>query len=211
MHLVFNIQCVCDEANTCTTHYHTDQLKTDIPILRAILQCTIAQALGLCTGRTVHRGSRGIALSFHDHGTRRGEGAASRSGRSLPPGKARYPLYMRLGGPQGRSGQVRKISPPPEFDPRTVQPVASRYTDWATRPTWGTLICDKSRDSDLQPGMRLAYPPVFNDVTCSKTTMFLTLWYAQYALNADGIPFLPVWQLGKSERHVQSLRHQFLS
>ena len=27
--------------------------------------------------------------------------------------------------------QVRKISPPPppEFDPRTVQPVASRYTD----------------------------------------------------------------------------------
>ena len=25
--------------------------------------------------------------------------------------------------------QVRKISPPPEFDPQTVQPVASRYTD----------------------------------------------------------------------------------
>ena len=29
-----------------------------------------------------------------------------------PPGKTRYPLYRRLGGPQGRSGQVRKISPP---------------------------------------------------------------------------------------------------
>jgi hypothetical protein len=43
--------------------------------------------------------------------------------------------YRRLGGPQGRSGQVRKISPPPGFDPRTVQPVASCYTDWATRPT----------------------------------------------------------------------------
>jgi len=25
-----------------------------------------------------------------------------------------------------------KISPPPGFDPRTVQPVANRYTDWAT-------------------------------------------------------------------------------
>jgi hypothetical protein len=36
-----------------------------------------------------------------------------------------------LGWPQGRSGRVRKTSPPPEFDPRTVQPVASRYTDWA--------------------------------------------------------------------------------
>jgi hypothetical protein len=45
-----------------------------------------------------------------------------------PPGRTRYPLYMRLGGPQSRSGQVRKNSPPPGFDPRTVQPVASRYT-----------------------------------------------------------------------------------
>jgi hypothetical protein len=28
-----------------------------------------------------------------------------------------------------RSGRLRKISPPSEFDPRTVQPVASRYID----------------------------------------------------------------------------------
>ena len=63
-----------------------------------------------------------------------GEGSASRPGRFLPPGKTRYPLYMRLGGPQGRSGQVRKISPPPGFDPRTVQPVASRYTDQLPGP-----------------------------------------------------------------------------
>ena len=34
-------------------------------------------------------------------------------------------------GPQRRSGRVRKISPPPGIDPRTVQPVVSRYTDWA--------------------------------------------------------------------------------
>ena len=56
-------------------------------------------------------------------------------GRSSPPGKTRYPLCRKLGGAQGRSGQVRKISPPPGFNPRTVQPVASRYTDYATRPT----------------------------------------------------------------------------
>ena len=62
-----------------------------------------------------------------------GEGSASRIGRSLPPGKTRYPLYRRLGGPQGRSGQVRKISPTPGFEPRTVQPVASRYTEYATQ------------------------------------------------------------------------------
>ena len=50
-----------------------------------------------------------------------GEGSASRPGRYLPSRKTRYPLYRRLGGPQGRSGQVRKISPPPGFDPPTVQ------------------------------------------------------------------------------------------
>jgi hypothetical protein len=49
----------------------------------------------------------------------------------LPPGTTRYPLDTRLGGPQGRSGQVRIISPPPGFNPRTVQTVVSRYTDWA--------------------------------------------------------------------------------
>jgi len=86
---------------------------------------TLVQALRLCTGPAAHRGSRGIAVLFLDHGTRWGEGSASRPGRSLPPGKTRYPLYRRLGGPQGRSGQVQKISPPPGFDSRTVQPVAS--------------------------------------------------------------------------------------
>jgi len=51
---------------------------------------------------------------------------------NLPPGKTRYPLCKRLGGPQGRSGLGGKIPPPPPplgFDPRTVQLVASRYTD----------------------------------------------------------------------------------
>jgi len=49
---------------------------------------------------------------------------------ALPTGKTRYPLYRRLGGPQGRSEQVWKISPPPGFDPRTVRPVARRFTDY---------------------------------------------------------------------------------
>ena len=43
----------------------------------------------------------------------------------------KYPLYRGLGGPLSRSQLVRNISPPPRFDPRTVQPIASRYTDWA--------------------------------------------------------------------------------
>ena len=110
---------------------HLNHCATAVPILwhKVKVKCTLVQTLRLCTGRTVHRGSRGIALLFLDRGTRRGEESASLPGRFLPPEKTRYPLYRRLGGPQGQSGQVRKISPPPGFDPRTVQPVASRYTD----------------------------------------------------------------------------------
>ena len=59
-----------------------------------------------------------------------GVGGQHHAQAALPPGKTRYPLYRRLGGPQGRSGRVREISLPPGFDPRTVQPVATRYTDW---------------------------------------------------------------------------------
>ena len=65
----------------------------------------------------------------------RGEGLASRPGRSLPRER---PGTHCTGGWVGRSGQVQKISPPPEFDPRTVQPVASRYTDYATRLPYAT-------------------------------------------------------------------------
>jgi len=36
------------------------------------VKVTLLQALRLCTGRTAHRGSRDIALLFHDYGTRRG-------------------------------------------------------------------------------------------------------------------------------------------
>ena len=52
-----------------------------------------------------------------------------RPGR-FTPGKDPVPILQEAGWPQGRSGQVRKISPTPGFDPRTVQPVASRYSDW---------------------------------------------------------------------------------
>jgi hypothetical protein len=44
----------------------------------------------------------------------------------LPPEKTRYPLYRRLGGFQGRSGRVGKISPPkipgPSFPQRDAIP-----------------------------------------------------------------------------------------
>ena len=53
----------------------------------------------------------------------------ARPGRFTAGKETRYPLYRRLGGTQVRAGRVRKTSRLRKFHPRTVQPVASRYTD----------------------------------------------------------------------------------
>jgi hypothetical protein len=50
-----------------------------------------------------------------------------------PRKETQYPLYMRLCGPQGQSGCVRKISSPPGFNPCTIHPIQSNYT-------WGYKI-----------------------------------------------------------------------
>ena len=80
------------------------------------------------------RVGRGIALLFHDRGTRRCEWSATRVGRTSPPGKKRYPFYWRLGGPPRRSWRAKHLVPT-RIRSRTVQPVVSRYIDWATGPT----------------------------------------------------------------------------
>jgi hypothetical protein len=66
-------------------------------------------------------------ISFFNLGARWGWVVKATSRPLHSPGKTRYPLYRRLSGSQGQSGRERKISPPPGFDPRTIQPVASPY------------------------------------------------------------------------------------
>jgi len=68
-----------------------------------------------------------------------GEWSAVRPDRTLPPGKTRYPLYRRLGGHQGRSGRAENLVPT-GIRSRTVQPVVSRYTDWATGPSFSDVL-----------------------------------------------------------------------
>jgi hypothetical protein len=67
-----------------------------------------------------------------------------RPGRFTPGKETRYQLYRRLGGPQGRSGRVLIISPPPGFDPRTVQLVASRYTYWAIGAPYTRILLNNT-------------------------------------------------------------------
>ena len=65
------------------------------------VKCTLVQALRLCTGRTAHRGNRGIALPFHDHGTRRGWGASVTPRPLFTPGKNPVPIVQEAGWAPG--------------------------------------------------------------------------------------------------------------
>jgi hypothetical protein len=58
-----------------------------------------------------------------------GEGSESRPCRYLPPGKDPVPIVQEAGWALGPVWKGAATLAPPGFDPRTVQPVASRYTD----------------------------------------------------------------------------------
>jgi len=89
-------------------------------------KCALVQALRLCTGRTAHRWRRGITLLFLDHGIRR---------PLFTPGKDPVPIVQEAGWVLAQVWTcAENLAPPPGFDPRTVQPVAGRYNDYATRP-----------------------------------------------------------------------------
>ena len=54
---------------------------------------------------------RGIALLFHDRGTRRDEWSAARPGSTLPPGKDPVPILQEAGwasGPVWTDGKSRR-------------------------------------------------------------------------------------------------------
>jgi hypothetical protein len=110
-------------------------------VIQVKVKCTRVQALRLCTGRTTQRGSRGITLPFHDRGTGRGWGVSVTPRPLFNPGKDPVPIEQEAGWAPGPVWKVRKISPPPGFNSRTVQPVTSRYTDCTTLPTGNGYTC----------------------------------------------------------------------
>jgi len=63
----------------------------------------------------------------------------------LTPGKDPVPIVQEAGWASGPIWTGAENLAPPGFDPGTVQPVGSRYTDYATRPTYLKcvyLYCD---------------------------------------------------------------------
>jgi hypothetical protein len=58
----------------------------------------------------------------------------------LPPGKSQYPLYSRLGGPQGLAGCVQKTSLPLGLEPHMGQTVVSHLLTTLSLPLENTRI-----------------------------------------------------------------------
>ena len=65
------------------------------------VKVTLVQALRLCTGRMAHRESRGIALPFHDHGTRRALEVNVTPRPLFTPGKDPVPIVQEAGWATG--------------------------------------------------------------------------------------------------------------
>jgi len=70
---------------------------------------TLVQAIRLCTGCTAHRGSRGIALLFHDHGIRRVWGVSVTPRPLFTPGTHCTGGWM---GPRAGLDKCGKSRPP---------------------------------------------------------------------------------------------------
>ena len=119
-----------------------------------------------------------------------GVGGQCHAPAALPPGKTRYPLYRRMGGPQGQSGRMRKISPSPGFDPPTFRPVASRYTDWVIPAYNQTCLIYKCIFRCLRYNNILWYKILFK---FSNSSMYLT----EFAVHGS-----PLFHFCSFSRHI---------
>ena len=65
-----------------------------------------------------------------------GEGSGVTPRPQITPGRDPVPVVQEAGWALGPVWiGAENLAPPPGFDPRTIQPVGSRYTDYTTRPT----------------------------------------------------------------------------
>jgi hypothetical protein len=132
-----------------------------------------------------------------------GVGGQLHAPAALPPRMIRYPLYRRLGRPQGRCGRDLNISPPSGFDPRTVQLVVNRYPTTLSHPT--TPSCGEVKSewsytfSSYGPN-QVTYPPSSADLVqhlpCNLTIEFSSVTVLTATMNMEAWCF-----------HVHSPKH----
>jgi len=95
LHLLCTRITSCHNINISSMSHQTEKVKK-VKVKWCRYRLGVAQKVG-----------RGIALLFHDRGTRRGWVVSC----TLPPGKIWYSFYRRLGGPQVRSGRTENLVP----------------------------------------------------------------------------------------------------
>jgi hypothetical protein len=128
-----------------------------VPTLHVVInqeriKCALVQALRLCTGRTAHRGSRGIALLFHDHGTRWGWAVSVTPRPLFTPGKDAVPIVQEAGWAPGPVWTgAEKLAPTRIRSPD--RPVRSQSQYWLRYPTHKPRM----RSIYLQCGQNLSH------------------------------------------------------
>jgi hypothetical protein len=103
-------------------------------MLKIKVKYTLVQILRLCTDRTAHRGSRGLALLFLDQGPRSGWGVSVTLRPLLTPGKDQVLIVQGAWWAPGPVWRGAENHTPTGICSRTVQPVACFYTNWSTGP-----------------------------------------------------------------------------
>jgi hypothetical protein len=97
-----------------------------------------------------------------------GEGSSSPPRPLFTPGKDPVSILQEAGWSPGPVWTGAENLAPPGFDPRTFQPVASRYTDWATRPVRNTIHSLKYSNTNWT-GHTLLQNWLLNHVIAGKT------------------------------------------
>jgi len=95
------------------------------------VKCTLVQALRLCMGRTAHRGSRGIALPYVYHSTRRGCGVSVTPRPLFTPRKDPVPIVPEAGWAPG----------PVWTGAENLAPSGIRSLDRPARSQWLYRLC----------------------------------------------------------------------
>ena len=153
---------------------NVSSISAHVATVKIKVKCTFVQALRLSTDHTAHRGSRGIALLFLEHGTRWGWGVSVTPGPLFIPKKDPVPIVQEAGWVPGPVWTGAENLAPPGFDPRIAQPLASRL-------------------------YRLSYPAQ----TATGTDIYTYIYYPEVAPDSllaglqCGVCFIPpFWSLG---------------
>ena len=126
---------------------------------KAKVKCTVVQALRLCTGRTAHRGSRGIALTFHDNGTRRGWGVSVTPRPFFTPGKDPVTIVQEAGWAPG----------PVWTGAENLAPTRIRSPDHARSNKYQIRTYLSPTDTFMQKSLTTIYEQSYNSQKKKKT------------------------------------------